>query len=302
MFSYDWLKIVATVVAAVFAMYVLFTTVRARPRDNQKFGLHGYGGLIEGEDNYRLSETLDTLFSYDILQTTCENFEDDTSGPQVFSARRTVAEGTVVFAANYTSSTEEGARTPLQSLALTGLRNAGTPEEKVATVLDLGDVFSDTEEYFARFFGENWRETDTLDEAAVRTYFAEVQKKDKRFRSAANKEKGILMEGERLKKLRDDYLFVLSEGFEAGKLSITYVTTQYTVTENGEEKTVEYRHPVGINVGALSRVSKIFRYPVAEGGNDVSELNMLFYNNGEISERNMYEAFTLLRYLLENYA
>ena len=48
--SYDWLKIVAAILAAVLVICVFFTTVKTRPGKYHTFTVYGYRELVEGGD------------------------------------------------------------------------------------------------------------------------------------------------------------------------------------------------------------------------------------------------------------
>lgn len=297
MLSYDWLKILAVVTVAIFALTVLFTMVSTRPRAGQEYTVHFYGGLTMGEDHYRFGNDLDDIFSYDVLETGTESFNSSAESRQAFVLRRSVNEGTAVFAANYTA--EEEGSTPFQELCAGGLLNRGLATEQMGMFLDLEEFFSSAERYLARFFGEEWQ-TGEPDGDAVRTYFLERNGKDKRFRTAAQKETGVQLEAERLTTIRDDYLFVC-DAFESGKLAtVTYQS--YTIPTENEEAEPLASYTVGIGLGKLTNIGKVCSYAEASGAASTQELVLLFYDNGTDSEHLQYENFTFLRYLLEKYA
>ncbi len=283
--SYDWLKILATVAAAIFGLSAFFTMVRARPSNGQVFDFQTYGGLTEGEYNYRLTDALESMFSYDILQTSNENFKSDSNGMQVFTARRAVKTGTVIVAADYSASEETPS--PFASLCEMGLVDEGTDRERQALFFDVNAYLSDTQKYLSRFFSD-WEHGEAPDKDKVQAYFSEVSKKDKRFRSAEDKEKGVELEEKRILKIRDDYLKVRT-AFENNVLTIRNFKT-----EQGE-------YPVGIDLHGIGQIGELFTYQDSEGGGKTDALSLLIYDNGEDSVRNKYEVVTLLAYLLEHY-
>lgn len=285
MLSYDWLKILATLAAAIFGLSAFFTMVRARPSNGQVFDFQTYGGLTTGEYNYRLTDALDTMFSYDILQTSNENFKSDSNGMQVFTARRAAKTGTVIVAADYSAS--EDSPSPFATLGEMGLADEGTDRERQVLFFSVNDFMSDTEKYLSRFFVD-WEHGEAPDKDKVQAYFSEVSKKDKRFRSAENKAKGVELEEKRILKIRDDYLKVRT-AFENGVLSIRNYTT-----EHGE-------YPIGIDLRGIGQIGELFSYQDSEGGGKTDALSLLIYDNGEDSVRNKYEVVTLLSYLLEHY-
>ncbi len=302
--SYDWLKILVTIAAAVVAIVVLFTMIGARPSAEQKFIVHTFGGLNTGGDLLPFNDKLETMFSYDILEANEEDFPDSSDGQMLFQTRRSVLEGTVMIVADYTASEEEGAVTPFAHLISDfALEYPGSTEEHCGLFYYIDEYLASCEAYFARFFGENWETNDVPDAAKVREYFLSRNGKDRRFRSAAKKEEGVRLETERLQKLREDYLFVRDNGFGAGKLSVVEYRSSYTSVDpaTGEEREYGYTHAVGIGLGKLSTLTKLYSYQ-KDGRAAVDDLVLLIYNNREHSEDNKYEVLTLLRYFLETYA
>lgn len=287
--SYDWIKILVAIAAAIFALSVVFMTTRVQPAEGQRFTVHYYGGLNQGGDSSRFTDAIGNgVFSYDILQTGTEYISDDYNGDQVFSVRRAVKEGTVAIAADYTSSEEEGALTPYARLCEMGVGGS------MGIFLDVEEYFKELDGYLSRFFGEDYG-TGEADTEAIRAYFLEKNGGDRRFRSDEQKEEGVRLETARLTQIRDDYLFVQKK-IADGVFSVAYY--EYAAEEGEEAERVA----AGIRIGRLTTLGNLCNYTDAAGLSSATELVMMFYDNGAGAAPAKYEIVTLLRYLAERYA
>lgn len=294
--SYDWLKILGVIAAAVFVFIVLFTMVGTRPTVAQNYDIFGYGDLNPGEDYNSIAGTLkDGKFSYDILEVGIQSFQSTDMGSLAFSARRGSLEGSALFVSDYTE--EENGRSDFASVCTMGLVGGGTASERMGLFYDIPALLSDCEAYLARFFGEDWR-TGDIDMGEVRACFLERNGNDKRFRSDAKKEEGILLEKERILRLRENYIYVKEKGFDCGNLPLTVHHTSFEA--GGTAYSFDY--PVGINLGKLSGINKLFFYRDAEENVSTQQLTLLFFDNGDRLKDLKYEDFALLRHLLETYA
>lgn len=293
MLSYDWLKILLTIVASVLVLAVLFTMIATRPTSAQTFTVFAYNGISAGGDWNALDDELTSndVLSYDVLKTETETFSDsDSYSTAIFTAKRSVLEGSVMFVSNYSEPDEEGNEmlTPLDKVVDQGLTYQDGQLE--VGLFRYPDVFlQDCRNYLAGFFGENLDGDPDMD--AVRACFLARNGGDKRYRSAEKKEEGVLSERARLVKLRADYLAVIA-AFEAGQLSYT------TVTEQSKE------FVVGINIGKLNTISNLVYYTKSDS--DVHErdmLNLVIFNNGEKDGMSdlKYEAVSFLGYLIGKY-
>ena len=160
--SYDWLKIVAAILAVVFLLIIFFTTIKTRARDEQIFTVYAYsttesvsGGDVDmelqsGEDaNGFASHALSSgAFSYDILSVEFENFGSNNYSEQLFTSRRMAGQGTVMFVSDYISPDKDPDETELIS-SLDLLFSDASAE----FALDTKQYFSDCEAYLTRFFG-----------------------------------------------------------------------------------------------------------------------------------------------------
>lgn len=289
--SYDWLKILCGIIAAVLVLLVVFTTIKPRPRDNQDFTVYGYQELIMGDEANGLAEEMlgRGVFSYDIAKTHVENFGTGRYSGMAFTARRAAGQGTVMFTTtNPADEEEEDGQTVLEALV-------GTSE----IALDVERYLIDCENYLIRFFGNNWREN-ALDEAEALACFTERNGKDNRFRSEARRQEGILAEQARLEKLRQDFDYVLAR-FEDGTFGYAY-----SADEQGEPRAV------GIALGRLAGLGKLFYYKKTSEtftGRATENICLILFRNDRdagvpadmVKNDLRYEPVSFLRYLCERY-
>lgn len=301
--SYDWLKMLAAVAAAVAAVVLLFTMIAPRPRPTQLYYVYGYGGLHPATDSRTLPDDLAREMSYEVLETNMENFDSGALGDATFSARRAVSQGNAMFVADYT--TEEDGETPFYALARAGVLHAGEPRETIEMFFDAEEFILGCESYLTRFFGEDWRMASEPDGAAVRECFLARNDKDKRFKTEAQREAGIASERERLLSLREDYAYVLDHGFEKGVGDAGSTLTFATFATDGydtAEGHVDREYTVGFCLGKLSRLDKLYFYYDGEGNTATEKIVLMLLNNGAGFDDLKYESVTLLRLLLERYA
>ncbi len=293
--SYDWLKILVAVAAAVAAVAILFTMIATRPTNAQQYFVYSYGGLHPAQDNNALPDNLKDAFSYDVLETNVENFDAGAMGNAVFTARRGVLEGSAIFVSDFVDGGGEGA-TPFSELVSMGIVHRGQEDERLGLFLDAEKFLSDCESYLARFFGENWREAPVLDEEEVRACFLARNGEDKRFKTEEQKEQGVALERERLTSLREDYL-VVDGAMKSGMLSFATYRTDPSSEEGGAGK----EYAVGFSLGKLSRLNRLYYYYDGEGKQATEKIAVLLFENGEKLADLKYESVTFLRYLLEHY-
>lgn len=301
--SYDWLKIVIAIAFAVCALCVFFTTVQTRPRADQEYELYGYTGISWGSDSENFEEGLrGGGLSYDILTITFETFDSfDTYSSAAYAARRAAGEGKAMFVSGESYTVKDSAgndveKNYLDDFLASCLLDENTEREEIKTLIPFRTLFGDCEDYLASVFGENWRENALPDDAAVRSVFLARNGKDKRFRTSAEREKGIALERERLLNLREDYLAVKAAVDDPeGPYSYVSYTSPYGKT-----------YEVALNIGGLKRLSDfVFCYGQnSDGTRYRTSENMrfvVFYNQSIANSDLRFESVSLLASLLKEY-
>ncbi len=293
--SYDWLKILGVIAVAVAALYVLFTMIATRPTIAQVYTVYSYGGLKIGGDTNNFIDRLEGKFSFDILEVEMQNFEEGMMGEQALAARRGMLEGDAVIAADYTE--EEDGATAFAQLC-SGYERYNIEQGKAEGFYEIPALMAETETYLSEFF--DGLEGELIGGKAEES-FERKNGKDKRFKTAAQKETGVALERERLIALRDNYLFVKA-AFEDGSLeTVAYHSSFWGQTEDGTEVEVPYEAEIGVSLKKLTGISDLFYY-FSGGDKDTEKLVLLFFDNGYRVEDAKYENWTFLRYLLESYA
>lgn len=290
--SYDWLKIIAVILAAVFALFVFFTTLKTRPGRYHTFTVYGYKEILEGSAMDSLEDDLESsgALSYDVLSIRQENMGTGQYSDTAFNARRAAGEGTVMFTTTNVAENAENGETVLQQVAGGSMTALG---------LDVKQYLYDCEQYLMRFFGSTWREGEP-DAQKTEECFLARNGKDKRFRTRKKKEIGILQEAERLEKLRSDYIAVRGY-FDEGMLGYAYVTD-----ENGNMRAN------AVALGKLARLQDLCFYIETKEDSSVRTTEnvclLLLHNDDDagvpaerVENDLRYEAVSFLRYLVEKY-
>lgn len=285
--SYDWLKILAAIAAAVVALCVFFTTVKTRPREGQVYYVYAYTDLNDGADNLYLEDRLfsQSVFSYDILDVTVETFQRTSYGDTVLTARRSAHEGTVMFVTDIDTYNEDGSVKEVSNFKTFVRQN-------IYGFCNVEKYFSDCEAYLMRFYGANW-ETAELKRDEAEKCFRDRNMSDKRYRSESKLQAGIEEECARIEKLKKDYLTLMGL-FENGTYSLSVCED-----ESGSEGAY------GVNVGGLSGFTGLYYYNDTRGGGTVKTseaITMLIFDNQNRGADLKFETVSFLCYLAERYA
>lgn len=288
--SYDWLKILGVIAAAVVLLYVLFTMIACRPTIAQVYTVYTYGGLRIGTDSSALVSRLESqdYFSYDILDVEMENFDAGSLGEQALVARRGVLEGDAVFAANVGDESS-----PFQLLCQ-NYTSYDVETDDLKGFYNIPAFLNETEAYLTEFFGESNGTFGSGEPIAERVEEAFYRRNgsDRRFKTEAQKAAGIESERARVLAIRENYLAV-KEAFDSGAISVVPYTTEI----DGEERSFD----ISIGLGKLTGFGDLFYYD-SDGKAATEAIRLLFFDNGYRTEEAKYENLAFLRYLLDNYA
>ena len=298
--AYDWLKILVAVAIAVAALCVFFVTIQTHPRDDQEYQLYCYTGLSGGEDSSKFTDSVKDgdIFSYDILTVGFESFDAfEAYSAAAFAARRAAGQGKAMFVSGtertvYDEKGEPHTTSVYEDYLLECINEYGTEKEYLHPIFELPEFFHDCETYLAGVFGEDWR-TGDINEEVVRSLFLSRNGKDKRFKTATQREEGIALERARLLKLRTDTVKVL-DAIDTGVYSYESYTSEIGNT-----------YTVGLNVGRLPKLSGlVYFYKTNEDGTTVrsaENVRFVIFNNNEISTDLKYESVSVLAWMLEAY-
>ncbi len=235
--SYDWVKIVALVVAAIVVWSLIFTMTATRITPAQQFSVFNYycnGGLSTSFYNH-YSETFEKkVFSYEVIET---NYTDLTTlssdlgtMSQLLQGKMQTDEGDVMFIPNIVDEStvvkdESGAVTS-SSTYMQDFFNGYS-----YYLFDIEVYLADMATYLNGYYGGDYQ-SGTLDEEKVKADFvSRIQRtQDKRFKTPEEIEAGKQNEVARIQKY--------AEGLKTfnGYLSenLVTLTTLELKNENGE--------------------------------------------------------------------
>lgn len=309
MLSYDWIKIVAIAAALIVVWSLLFTMLATRASNGQTFYLYSFydvsmkGDKVNTLDNLKKHNAL----SYDILELNDYTFTDNQYLAQIMAAYFSAAQGDVLFITDYVPEAEqekaeegEEVYTNLQSFAssyysiLAPLKGEYT--NSAGNVVKK-NYFETLEGYLNQFYkGEDFREGE-LNIDAVKSAFRTRMKKDKRFKTEAQKKKGFEKEIARIENLRISYLRV-EKALELGIISIKDTKIAEDIDKDGKISDGEWKT---VNcVFDLSGISHITDYVTnSEGGKEGLCMGIFDWSSQQPDLQ--YEPITYLNFLLTEY-
>ena len=225
MLSYDWLKIVGIIVAAIIVWSIIFTTTATRVMPTQQMTIFSYHcNTVLSESYYNRQEGLlkGGLFSYEVIElhTYDLSVQKDMS-QMMMQTRLSTNEGDLMFVPN----------APDVELKVTEDGETTYPRTYLESAVAMYPYnFFDVEEYLQgmdEFLDEQYggdHKTGTLDEDKVKQAFLDrvKAKKDKRFKTAAQRQDGAEKEVERIRKYKTAY-DEFTGYLDAGVVSLQYV-------------------------------------------------------------------------------
>ncbi len=314
MLSYDWLKIVATIAAVIFAWVVIFTTTATRITAAQKFTVFNYTGNVNLErtkfyTSYNKAFS-SGVFSHEVLELSQVDVAmEEKYGATLVQTRTSIAEGDVVMIADIDDPKaryEKDGQTVCDSYLQSFIGLYGHMLYNLDREAEDG-FFKKMERYLNAYYTDGDYTSGTLNKEAVEKDFrARVKKnKDKRYKKEAQIKQGIADDIERIEK----YSAALTEFYsylDGGTIALT--NTQILDRESGEvllEGTYSINLcPVGSNMGGLSSVFAYEKTVVnAETGAQqkvlsAENMNVAFFDFDEVEEGFAYESLLYVNYLV----
>lgn len=313
MLSYDWIKILACIVAGIFLWSLIFTTAASRLNPAQTFTVYAYCGTsptskFSSRVTSKSGTGLAKGFSYDVIET---NVLDLASAGEnaytLLEARTSVQEGNVAFVSKAEKTgakykDEEGSEytpTYLQDLLMRLYSGVSVLEESDGTGKEA--FFAKTEAYLSRYY-ENIADGDTLRAETVESDFrARVKsQKDKRYKKEAQIEQGVKDETARIESYRDNYLAVkgyLEEGIIALEQTTVYLTY-------GNNQTKGYTGYFSINLcpdeQQMPGLKGLISYQDSDGNYTAKDMQLVLLDLiGEKYEYGIYESYAFIRRIVE---
>ncbi len=238
--SYDWIKIVLLVVAAIVLWSLIFTTSATRVTPAQNFTIFNYMGTSATSRFNSYPDILrqKEVFSYDILEVTATDVTTgEKYGDTLLQTRVSTGDGDAIFAANVSDGvTTEYEDDKGEKFKPTYLEQFLYGYYGTAASFGEGGYIDQMTEYLNGYYHGDYR-TGELDKDKVLSDFHTRIKslKDKRFKTDAKLKKGEEAELARIEGYRRDlldFLSYLDEGYIA-----LQETTLYMQDANGNKVT-----------------------------------------------------------------
>ena len=318
MLSYDWIKIVALVVALIVAWWFIFSATATKITPAQEFSVFNYLGTHSGDKYSDLVRGVkkDKALSYDILKVntfdlTVGKSETDT----ILSARLQTNEGDILFVPHSLEGVDEKTKYPTdgeESYTPTYLQQFLTGYYYAAAELDDPEngFLTRMNAYLSPFYHGDL-ENGELDESAVKTAFTKRIKKlkDKRFKTEKQKNAGFQKELARVEQLKKNY-FQFLEYLESGVVALEE-TFYYVQTYDGkvEKRTGKYAVNLSPNKNNEKLMDVAYYYKEEEDEDGFTHSVPTTENMcavvldvvGNKYEYSIFETVSFLCYLIENY-
>lgn len=306
--AYEWIIAIVAVLAAIFALELLYTSTATRLSTGQLFKYYIdedlYAYSQSDKDIYNLLDVKigenGKTFSYDVLSVEKEALS---SSYNVLSVRLTVQEGDAIF----TSAVER------QDGSVRARSLIDSTE-----VYDMQSFLNAAKIYLGKFIvadGDIYNEND-YDEGVIRAYFDTRMKGDKRFRSEQEKEEGRINEIGRIKKLAketEDFERLLTIGEEKG---LFYKYTKYEqAAANSEEESVKSEYEsekengrenliYGFNMYALKGEGKknISDYVKIDGKENADGVVLLLFDFASYQYDQQFESISFVNTLVREFS
>ena len=319
--SYDWVKILLTIVAAIVVWSLVFTMTATRITVTQRFIVQNYLGVHYGKQPKMYDE-----FSYEILEG--EYIDNMRGGEEMFyqlvQANLEVGDGDVMLLPDYPVSREvqkdeqgnelkDADGNPIYQYGESHLEKAIASFGGYFSRLDdegnTKGYFTQMKEYLSGFFtiaseeqqvyaGATFTvatfDENSLNEQAVKDAFRQRVKKDKRFKKEEQIIKG---EQQELKRLRS-YLAAYNTFFEylsEGKVSLTYLSVE--VKENYCLSGV-YGINLCPNEKTMGGLKEQFYYTEFDGTMTAKNIHAMFMDLKELDKNFQYENLLYLNALI----
>ena len=313
--SYDWLKIIASVIAAIFFWSLIFTMTATRCTDGESFYLVVYEGVRTADatsnENY-LAEMQDKgYFSYDVLEREVTEITStgQYSASYMLTLRLSTHEGDVFLSGggNDLKKAQESGEFSADNISqIQSLVNQGVLQSLESLLGAAKDYCTKT------FITEHEDGTYTVNREAIADYFRTYRIKSARnykktYRTEAQIAEGIEKEIERIESVYLNYRFITeaidrTSGTEDDFL--WYAAPMYQETEDGEilfRDTKAYGIDLSRLKGGEKTVESQWYLIDEEGGVTTDGLVLSVFNYAEYQPDLQYEALSFIAYTLRTF-
>ena len=327
MLSYDWIKLVLAIVAAIVVWVLVFTTTATRITNTQRFVVCNYLGVQYGQ-KIKIYEG----HSHEILEAeVVDNLRGgEETFYELFTANVEIGEGDVLMVANANTTKSEkkdeagnpvldGEGNPVYEYGnnyfeafLKAYWHNCTRLDDSADGTQKG-YFTQMKEYLGAFY--EYSETEktfggitmkvanfdesTLNEQAVEQAFRARVKltKDKRFKKEAQIAEGVQEDLKRIRSYASAYE-TFFENLEKGYIELTTVSIAIT-----EQFTLEGAYGINLcptSIGTMDSLKEQFYYYDADGKQTAKNINALFLRLNGLDVNYQYENILYLNALIKD--
>jgi len=302
--SYDWIKIIALVIAGIVLWSLIFTMSAVRLSVGQQFKIFINYDVYTGNKFSQFTQTLsDDVLSYDVLDFSSESLLED-SYSTILSARFSVNEGDLMIVTDAGSEAIEATDTTPAVPAVNSNFKSFVDGYNIAYPIE--QLITDAEDYYKNFYelSSSMEVEYNIDGSAkfkdlilLKSMFTDRMKGDNRFKTTEQIDKGLIEELNRIETLRKavikfkEYIALNPDCLINYKLQQQYIKNNPDQTEitEGEEKAY------GIDISGVTGITNIFKN--AAGGSENLTLVVINWKNKQVDLQ--YEVIPVIMNILE---
>ncbi len=317
MLSYDWLKIVASALALIFFWVLLFTMTATKVASSQQFILCNYLGNVSFQKEtspHLVKQLQDGKLTYEIIEVNMVDLATaQDAASQLLEARTTTDELDLMFVSMqpdtrtaYEQTNEAGEKETLykRTYLQTFLGGYFHKLHNLSRTAETG-YFMRLEGYLNEYYTNGYLDDSVLDTAKIEADFRARTKKDKRYKTEAEIQKGIAGDIARVQAYRNALISFdryLADG-------VVEIVNSVYLLEDGSDY-FQGNGTYSINICKTEKTSSLYNYVgyettfTDENGKEqykVSAENMnvcLFNSNGK-QDAHAFEGLVYLTSLLD---
>jgi hypothetical protein len=218
--SYDWIKIIALVIAGIVLWSLIFTMTSVRLSAGQQFKFFLYYDVTTGDNFSDFVQDLKKkdILSFDVLDNSYEQLMEDTSST-ILSARFAVNEGDIMFITN--SETEADEENDIAAVS----SNFKSFVDSYNLAYPIEDLIADAEAYYTKFYNEQGE----FNMIFLKSHFKERMKGDNRYKTDEQFEKAYIQEMARIDILKNAVIKLKAYILSNPSICVNYkIYEQYT--------------------------------------------------------------------------
>ncbi len=313
--SYEWIFIIVVCAICIILWELVYSIGSVKLTAGQRFGYY-YDYTVYGADNAGFMREISNknTFSYDVLKFSSESIKMDNN---VLTARLSIQEGDVIFTdavgiEEYRASVDKKEKPTKEVRALTIIDTLESIDYSIGSI----DVLLDSAKKYLKdnvFFDYVDEQTAfdsyvraNINDEKVRTLFLNRNGKDNRFRGQANKDKGVLLEIERIEKLYQNIVFMqdfINNNSDAlvryTKYSQSYALSGWE--DNNYKTWIEYEKEAnrdndiyGINLGKLKGGPNVTNFIQYREDGKLTDIVLLYFDFSSYQPHLQYETLSFI--------